>query len=278
MEINCDLGEVDTLNQCQQQSDIMAWIDRCNISCGSHAGSLEVTAATMLLAKEHQIKVGAHPGYDDREHFGRLSLEQPHEKTLQSIRNQLSNFILIAEQHHVTINHVKLHGALYNDVESNAEFAHRYVGLIQDMMPGVALLGLAGGELQKAVNAFDLGKKSKQCPKNADNKNQCTFIAEAFIDRAYLSSGQLAPRHIQGAVHSELSVILKQAQAIIAGTPISTLDGLQCVINAQSLCIHGDRADASGIAKALRQSASKNTSNLAAGKAPALGPKSKAVK
>jgi 5-oxoprolinase (ATP-hydrolysing) subunit A len=258
VEINCDLGEVDTLEMCQQQNVIMPWIDRCNISCGSHAGSLEVADETLQLASKNQIKIGAHPGYADREHFGRLSLNQPFEQTLKSISQQLADFSLIAASHHVVVEHIKLHGALYNDVESNAEFAHRYVELIQNlaqknMLPNISLLGLAGGELQKAVNTFNMGKSNEYQNRRHNTGVRLGFIAEAFVDRAYLSDGQLASRSLAGAVHADLDLITQQTQKLISGKAIRTLDGSQCVIGAESICVHGDRDDALEIVKAVRQ-------------------------
>jgi 5-oxoprolinase (ATP-hydrolysing) subunit A len=252
MEINCDLGEVDTIELCEQQSSIMVYIDRCNISCGRHAGSIEITDATVQLAHAHSLRIGAHPSYDDRESFGRISLNQSFDKTLESIRHQLSEFTLIASRHEISIDHVKLHGALYNDVESNSLFANRYLEFIQDLMPNVSLLGLAGGELQKAVQSCFAALDIKLGTTSNDSKKPPVFIAEAFVDRAYLSHAQLAPRNLPGAVHTDLNVMLKQAKQIICGEPVETLDGAHCLINAQSLCLHGDHHDALQIAQLLR--------------------------
>ncbi|WP_196141112.1 5-oxoprolinase subunit PxpA [Aliikangiella sp. G2MR2-5] len=245
MDINCDMGEGISLADCLSDNQLMPYITRCNIACGGHAGSEAIIRETILNAKRHKLSIGAHPGYEDKANFGRKSLDQSVERTVESVQKQLECFFEIARQCEVKVDHIKLHGALYNDIEnsensrSENELGRRLVKLFQSDYDQVLILGLAQGQLAHLCKNSGL-----------------IFFGEAFIDRRYLANGKLSPRNISGAVIQDAEQASAQALNLIEKKPIETLDGHSILIEAQTLCIHGDNPAALGILQAI-QSRSK---------------------
>ena len=134
ININCDVGE-----GMQNEAELFPFITSCNIACGGHAGNAESIRYVIRLAAEHNVKIGAHPSYPDREHFGRRSLSLPAQALIGSIQEQLLLFFKIAAQENVEVHHIKAHGALYNDIAKNAITARNYLRALVDYEGKVAL-------------------------------------------------------------------------------------------------------------------------------------------
>jgi len=237
IDINCDLGEGSTEQDCQQDAQIMPFISRCNIACGGHAGNELTMALSLKNAAVHNIRAGIHPGYEDKENFGRVSLKLPIGVLIHSLNNQIKRLIVIAQEQRVTLYHIKFHGALYNDVEQQVELADALSNFLNQHYPLYTVIGLAGGLFEKACLAKGLA-----------------FIAEGFIDRRYRSNGTLTPRTESGAVIAEQSKSLAQAKALALGTEIETSDQKFISPKVKTLCLHGDNPNAVLIAKALANS------------------------
>jgi len=93
-----------------------------NIACGGHFGNSKSISETLQLAIQHGVKVGAHPSYPDKANFGRKSILISRELLFENVKNQIEFFLSECEKQGVKMNHIKLHGALYNDVFSTAEY------------------------------------------------------------------------------------------------------------------------------------------------------------
>lgn len=235
-DINCDLGEGSQLADCEHDAQLMALISRCNIACGAHAGSTQIMQRSIYNAQAQGIKIGAHPGYADPQHFGRRSLNLPWSQLRESLLAQLDNFFDLAQSCGAQVEHIKLHGALYNDVESNPSLAMQVAGLIKQHFKGVSLLGIANGCLQTACAELDL-----------------TFLREGFIDRRYTDKGLLTPRSQTGAVLTEPEAIVEQALGLIEQQAVLTDSGKRLSIEVDSLCLHGDTPGALNTAQQLHR-------------------------
>jgi UPF0271 protein len=234
IEINCDMGEGLTQHDCEQDALLMPYISRCNIACGGHAGNVFTMTQTLRNAKQYGLKCGAHPGYPDPENFGRVSITISHELLLASVLKQIQQLDNIASELGQTLEHIKLHGALYNDAEKSASLAAVLCQALADHYPYLSLLGLAGGAMQVAAKQHGL-----------------TFLREGFMDRAYLGSGQLAPRNLPGAVYQQPHQCIDQVLAMLRKTPLVALDGESLVLEVDTLCLHGDGAIALKLIKTL---------------------------
>lgn len=237
IDINCDLGEGCNAEDCARDARLMPFISRCNIACGGHAGNLITMALSIANALEHNLTIGAHPGYPDPVNFGRKSLSMEAPALLQSISQQIDQLIATASKQGARLDHIKLHGALYNDAESTPELAEALVTHIRSQFPSLKILGLANATMEKAARR--LGQP---------------FLREGFMDRRYLNDHQLSPRTMTGAVIEEFPVCLQQVLGLIHGEAFPSIQGEALTFSVDSICLHGDNPEAEQIARQLHKS------------------------
>ena len=179
LQLNCDLAEGAGV-----EARVMPFLDQANIACGAHAGSPALMRETLQLAKAHHVLAGAHPGYPDREHFGRRSLEWAPEEITQFIHDQLCVLQAIASELEIQLSHVKPHGALYHDMMQKPGVRAAVLRAMAEWP--VPLMMQATSELDAHIaEARDHG---------------VTLWFEAFADRQYTDEGRLLPRTELGAM------------------------------------------------------------------------------
>lgn len=216
IDLNADLGEGDPYD-----AELLSIVSSCNIACGGHAGDQVSMTATVDAAIANDVAMGAHPAYADREGFGRRSNYQSGDALLESLIDQIESLNAIVTQKGAKLSHVKPHGALYNDAVNDQTLADTIAVATQAGGTGLALVGMAGSELERSARRHSL-----------------PFIAEGFVDRAYQQDGQLVSRSEPHAVHNSLDLVLPQALALVG--------------KVDTLCIHGDTPGAADVARAVR--------------------------
>lgn len=236
IDINCDLGEGDSLLDCDKDALLMPFISSCNIACGGHAGNIDTIRQLLRNAKQHQLKIGAHPGYADKHNFGRKHLTITFSELKASLQQQLKRLLKIAQHENACVHHIKLHGALYNDVEKQPQLASKLAVFFKQEYPQLKILGLAGGKLAKACREQGI-----------------EFIDEGFMDRRYLSDGTLAPRNQPDAIIKNRQQSIKQAIALARKQPLISSDGKKIIPEVSSICLHGDNPEALDIARQLNE-------------------------
>jgi len=227
IELNADVGEGGP------DSLLMSLVERVSIACGGHAGDESSMRQALMLASEHGVKAGAHPGYPDRENFGRLPMRANPGEIRRWVINQVMALKQVADTLGMTLFHVKPHGALYNQAAVDDSVADELISALQQL-GNPALVALAGSPLVGLARAAGL-----------------EVLEEAFADRRYLGNGQLAPRTHPDSLIETPEEAASQARAIATGLPVMTLDGLSRVIHAHTLCLHGDGMGALERARAV---------------------------
>lgn len=230
IDLNCDLGE-----GCGHDADLVPLISSANISCGAHAGDADIIRATLRLCAAHGVAAGAHPGYADREHFGRRETGDDPDAIARSVGEQLATFASLAREAGVAISHVKLHGALYNRAADDAEAAAAVVRTVRTFDATLPLVGLSGSLL--LAIAADAGLR---------------VVHEVFPDRGYDGEGRLLKRGQPGAVIDAPDEVAERA-FMLAGLGLAKdVRGRAVMLRADTLCLHGDRDDAVAVAQAVR--------------------------
>lgn len=218
IDLNCDLGEGIGLD-----AQIMPYISSCNIACCGHYGDRSSIQDAIELARHHQVKVGAHPSFNDKENFGRVRLDWDRSRFRESVTNQLLLFTSMAKAANVQLHHIKMHGALYHATAHEKSYATWLVELLQEDYPYTPIYSLPNTLLQRLCT----------------QKNQ-PFIAEAFADRAYQKDGSLVGRNEKGAVHDQVAVVIKQIISLANNHKVKTLNGVEIDVAVDTFCIHGD--------------------------------------
>jgi 5-oxoprolinase (ATP-hydrolysing) subunit A len=230
VDLNCDLGE-----GVGNDLELMPFLSSCNISCGAHAGDETDIRTAIRAAKEHGIKIGAHPSYPDRENFGRKVIEMETKDLENSLKEQMAFFRQILDEEKAELHHLKPHGALYNHAVKDEPTAEIIVDLIRSSFPEVILYTQHGGVL--ATLAENAGIK---------------VWYEGFADRNYAANLTLLPRSHQEALILRPEDIITHITPIIRDQQVKTIDGKLRDIKVDTLCIHGDNPRALEIAKQVR--------------------------
>src|SRR5947209_2998320 len=108
-DLNCDMGE-----GIGNDAELLPYISSANIACGYHAGNDETMKETIRLCLQHNVSIGAHPSYADKENFGRKELNLLIGEVYQIVKDQIQVLKLITQSEGALLHHVKPHGALYN--------------------------------------------------------------------------------------------------------------------------------------------------------------------
>jgi 5-oxoprolinase (ATP-hydrolysing) subunit A len=231
MDLNCDMGE-----GCSTDPELMSLVTSANIACGYHAGDDDTMKRTVDLAMEHGTGIGAHPGYADRANFGRTDMDLSAGEIHGLLTDQLDALQRVCRTSGTKLRHVKPHGSLYNQSARDPELATVIAQAVWDFDRHLVLLGLSGSHSIRA--AREIGLKT---------------AAEAFADRTYRADGSLTPRTMPNALIREPEAAAKQALAISLGKAITTVDGPNIKVHAETICVHGDGPRPVEFATAIRR-------------------------
>lgn len=232
IDLNSDLGE-----GAGTEADLMPLVTSANIACGGHAGNENTMRATVELALRHRVAVGAHPGYPDRERFGRFPMEMGPRELIETIRRQIDSLIGVAGRLGARVTHVKAHGALYNQGERDPATARNIIFGIQAATGGHELVVFAPPGSAMWREATGMGMK---------------VAREGFVDRAYEADGTLQSRSIAGSVLTDPAEAAAQALSLVRDGGVTAVDGSFVKLEVDSLCVHGDTPGAADIARAVR--------------------------
>lgn len=236
IDINCDMGEGFGSYTLGNDAAVIRSITSANIACGYHAGDPLVMGATIRLALDHGVAVGAHPGFPDLMGFGRRALETFPGEVKHYVLYQLGAFFGLARAHGATVQHVKLHGALYNMAAFNERLAR---------------------EVCEAVKAFDprliLVTQPESVLARMAAQEGLAVAREFFPDRAYTDSGALAPRSMPGAVLHDPQEVRERVLRLVREKKVRTITGQELTMEADTLCVHGDTPGAWQLAATIRQ-------------------------
>ena len=203
MITNCDLGECLTPNP---DTIAMSLIDMANIACGGHAGDDESMVNTIVLAKQNNVKIGAHPSYTDQANFGRVSQQLSSDALFDLVYSQVSHFQKLCHDNNATLAYVKPHGALYHDMMEKPLVLDTIIKAIQVVDKNLNLVVQAGVKNFTDIE-LDLAKIGYSEVKNTN----ITFLYEVFADRGY-KGVEMLPRGEKGAVLDSVDAIVAQYQ------------------------------------------------------------------
>jgi 5-oxoprolinase (ATP-hydrolysing) subunit A len=215
-------------------ADIMPFINSANIACGYHAGDHDTMLRTATLALQHGVAIGAHPGFADKENFGRKEQQLSDAAFYDLIASQLSIMLDVCRSLGVRMKHVKPHGALYNMAAKSEALSSIIAQAIKDTDPALCLFGLSNSWLIKAATAAGLKTAS-----------------EVFADRTYQDDGSLTPRNMPNALIEDEEQSMQQVIQMVTKQQVIAVSGKTIPLTAETICLHGDGAHAVQFAKAV---------------------------
>ena len=278
IDLNCDLGELPEAIADGTQEALMRSITSVNIACGGHAGDEQTMKTTIEQALRWNVAIGAHPGYPDRENFGRLELKMSPEAVAESVCEQVHALAEVAAMCGAKLVHVKPHGALYNQAVKNRELAEAIAnGVAKALSLHSTLKNAIDCHPERSEGSASLSSPTRGLCKDVilvglagspmlDVFREAGFAvaAEAFADRRYEPDGTLRSRKFADALIRNPEEAAWQALGIADRGVVIASDGSEVSVDAQTLCIHGDTPGAPEIAAAVARTLRHAGATLAA--------------
>src|SRR3954469_16185301 len=228
IDLNCDLGE-----GAGHDAELMPLITSANIACGAHAGNLDTMIETVELAVRHRVAIGAHPGYFDLENFGRVERAITPPEAGRLVLMQIEQLFEVAGGR---LRHVKLHGALYNQVSRDPHLSEGVVADLARLWPDLIVYARAGSQFARAASARGL-----------------RVAEEVFADRRYQPDGSLVPRSQPDALITDEATMVAQVLSMVERGIVRAVDGSETRVTAETICLHGEGARAVAFAQRLRK-------------------------
>lgn len=222
IDLNADVGE-----GLDNEAQLMPYLSSCNIACGGHAGNEITMASVVKLAKQHQVKIGAHPSFPDKVNFGRLPMDISPEKLLASLKAQVNDLVTILKAENEPLHHIKPHGALYNLANTENTYAEVVISLMKHYDKSVKLYAPFGSMVSKMAE-----------------KNGITVVYEVFADRNYNDDLTLVSRSHPNALIEDAAELSSHVLFMLQHHKVKTINGADKDIKADTICIHGDHSKA----------------------------------
>lgn len=237
IDLNADVGEW-TQDDPARVTDtaLLPFVTTVNIACGAHAGDATSMAVTVDLAAQSGLAIGAHPGYPDREGFGRRQLDLTPDELRTTLLHQVEALAEVCQATGVSLTHVKAHGALYNTAATDPDTARVIAATVKEFDDRLALFGPPGSVLLAAAD--DAGLRG---------------VPEGFADRSYEPDGSLRSRAREGAVLASPEPTASQAIHLATRQGVAASDGTWIEVPAATICLHGDTPGVVASARAIRE-------------------------
>lgn len=231
LDLNSDIGEGFAYD-----AEIIKLVDSVNIACGGHAGNISLMNETVELAKQAGIHIGAHPGYPDKENFGRVDMNMTPTEIYDEVSKQVKVLFDICDKHNTKLHHVKPHGQLYNKAAKDKATAQAITQAVKDIDKNLIVVVLANSQFVDVVKSENM-----------------QVWQEFFVDRNYQSFGELVPRSNANAVIHDEDVAINRLIQLAETGKIMSIDGHTIQITADTVCVHGDTPEALQYVKKIRE-------------------------
>jgi len=234
IDLNCDMGESFGAWQMGSDAALMEYVSSVNIACGFHAGDASVIRSTVETAIAKGVKIGAHPSFPDLQGFGRREMKISSSEIFDLVLYQISAVRGVCEAFGARLNHVKPHGALYNKAAKDEELSHAIAEAVKRADENLIFYGLSGSYLISEAEKAGLRTAS-----------------EVFADRTYQPDGTLTPRTESNALIHDSKQAVAQVLEMILEQRVTAANGEKVALKAETICIHGDGANALEFAKLI---------------------------
>lgn len=241
IDLNCDMGESYGVYVIGNDAAIMDYVSSINIACGFHAGDAHVMRRTVEQAIQKGVAIGAHPGLQDLNGFGRREIKVSPSEVYDIVLYQIGALHAFTRSMGARLHHVKPHGALYNMAARDIVIADAIARAVKDFDPSLLFVGQAGTKLIES--ASNLGLRG---------------ISEVFADRTYQENGLLTPRTSEHSLIHDEEIACKHVLRMVLEKKIMTLQRTELAIDVQTICIHGDGRNALQFARVIHQTLLSN--------------------
>jgi UPF0271 protein len=235
IDINVDVGE-----GINNEPQLMPYISSCNIACGGHAGDFITMRTVVKLAKQYNVKIGAHPSFPDKANFGRQIMKTKSDELISSLRAQIFSLIKILNEERAILHHIKPHGALYNLATVDEATATILIEVMKSLPSETKLYVPYNSVIAKLAL-----------------KENIPIVYEAFADRNYNEDLTLVSRNEENAIITDATELFNHVYRMLSRQKVKSINGVEVAIKANTFCVHGDNPKVVSLIKDLKEKLSQ---------------------
>ncbi len=235
IDVNSDMGEGFGVYQLCDDAELINYVSSANIACGAHAGDPVLMTRLVRLARQRGVGIGAHPGFPDRQGFGRRPLPYTADEICQQVAYQLGALQAIAKAEGTSVVHLSFHAAMGNRINQDEALAGQVMQMLTRIEPGLIIFCMPDSLIESAAQRAGL-----------------RTLPLFLVDRAYDRQGQLVPRGVEGAVITEEAEVRARVRQFLTDGTVTTIEGMVLPVRAQSLLIHSDTPGSVTLASLVR--------------------------
>ncbi|MDF2499541.1 MAG: lamB [Anaerosporomusa subterranea] len=235
IDLNCDMGESFGVYTLGYDEAAMPHVTSINVACGFHASDPLNMINTIKLAKKYNLAIGAHPAFPDLVGFGRRVMAASKEEIFADVVYQIGALAGICQSQGLKLQHVKVHGAMYNMAEKDIAVGTVIAEAIKSIDPNLYMVCSCASPMVKAAQNVGVN-----------------YVEEAFADRAYTKEGTLVPRSQPGAVIHDVKEVAERVLGLVKTGTVRAIDGTEIALKADTICVHGDTPGAVEMIKGIR--------------------------
>lgn len=239
IKLNCDMGESFGIWKIGFDEEIMPYIDMANLACGFHASDALTMDSSVILAKNNNVEIGAHPGYQDLVGFGRRSIPTTFGEIRAIVLYQLGALNAFCKACDTKVSYIKPHGALYNDMMKDENIYNAILNAISSFNDNISLMILSNSKNDEYETIA--------------KKYNIELIYEVFADRNYNDDGTLVSRTKSNAVIEDEKEVLKRILTLKEKGFLNSINGKELFLKTDTICVHGDNEKALDFIKILRE-------------------------
>jgi UPF0271 protein len=232
IDINCDMGESYGRWELGDDAGVMPFISSANIACGWHGGDPGVMRATIELAREHGVGVGAHVGFPDLLGFGRRRIAISPQEARDYVLYQYGALRGFADAVGAPVQHIKPHGAFYVAINGDPELAEALAQAAHEADPELVLVLMSPQALGIVASAG------------------LAVAPEAFPDLDYAADGSLILERAKQPRDPQL--VADRIVGVVRDGTLPAADGSNLAMEARTFCIHGDSPNAVDVVRGVR--------------------------
>lgn len=215
IDFNCDLAQMFGVYKNESENELIKYVSSVNISCGFHAGDPIAIKNTLELAKNHNVVVGAHIGFNDIQGFGNRPVKLTEEEIEAIVLYQVGAIMSFAKSFKMEIEHVRPHGAMYKMAAEDFEFSSSIAKAVKKCSQWLVYYGATGENISRVENELNV-KVAK----------------EVFLNKIYNTNGSI-DYNAKDIVNTETSITrLKQ---LLSASQVYNNEGGKTYVEADTI-------------------------------------------
>ena len=232
IDFNCDLAQAYGIYKNNNEFELLDYVSSVNISCGFHAGDPVTIKEALLKAKEKNLAIGAHIGFNDIQGFGNRPVKLSAEEIEAVVLYQVGAIMSFAKSFKMEIEHVRPHGAMYKMAAEDYEFSANIAKAIKKCSQWLVYYGATGENITRIAGELNV-KVAK----------------EVFLNKIYNADGSI-DYNAKDIVNTETSIT--RLKHLLASSQVYNNEGGRTYVDADTIHFSSSAPNAADILREAR--------------------------